>query len=246
MWSGLRGLPSAEQDALTALEFGTAAGMPDAPTAFAAQLASLRHLQGRLDEMLDAYRSYVEAQPHLPSWRSALAAALCATELFDEAREHFDWLRATDFAIPRNFLWSRSMLDLARACSDLGDHEAAAVLYPRIAPVAAQVGVSVILLLCNGSNGLSAGLLASCLGRWEEAERHFEQALIVNERLGARPWLVITRRAYAQMLLDRAGSGDRERAAALIAAALPEAEELSMARELVRLKRLEMRLGAAG
>ena len=105
------------------------------------------------------------------------------------------------------------------------------------------MGVAVILLLSHGSNGFPAGLLASCLGRCEEAERHFEHALVVNERLGARPWIVRTRRAYAAMLLDRNASGDRARAAALIAAGLAEAEQLGMAREIVRLQRLRTTAG---
>ena len=68
----------------------------------------------------------------------------------------------------------------------------------------------------------------------------------MNERLGARPYVVRTRRAWAAMLLDRndpSRSGDRERAAALIAAGLAEAEQLGMAREVVRLQRLRERVG---
>ena len=127
-------------------------------------------------------------------------------------------------------------------CRDLDDRQAAAILYLRIAPVAEQVDVSICVLLSHGSNGYPAGLLASCLGRWEDAERHFEHALAVNERLGARPYLVRTRHAYAQMLLDRNAPRDRERAAELIAAGLAEAEQLGMARERVRFQRLRTRV----
>jgi hypothetical protein len=44
------------------------------------------------------------------------------------------------------------------------------------------------------------------------------------------------------MLLDRDAPGDRERARDLIAAGRAEAEQLGMARELVRFERLEARL----
>jgi hypothetical protein len=72
-----------------------------------------------------------------------------------------------------------------------------------------------------------AALLASCLQRWPEAEQHFEEALEINERPGARPWIVRTRRGYAEMLLHRNAPGDRDRAAELIAAGRAEAEQLA-------------------
>ena len=87
-------------------------------------------------------------------------------------------------------------------------------------------------------------MLAAVLERWDDAERHFDKALAMNERIGARPWLVRTRRSYAQMLLDRddpSRPGDRARAAELIAAGRGEAERLGMARELVRFDRLHER-----
>jgi hypothetical protein len=46
------------------------------------------------------------------------------------------------------------------------------------------------------------------------------------------------------MLVDRDAPGDRERARVLIAAGRAEAEQLGMARELVRLERLSARLPA--
>jgi hypothetical protein len=131
---------------------------------------------------------------------------------------------------------------LAEVCAYLEDAEAAAELYPRLLPVAEQVGSIVIFLNCYGSLHFPAGLLASCLRRWEEAERHFEGAVAMNERLEARPWVVRTRRGWAAMLLDRNDPGDRARAADLIAAGRAEAEQLGMARELVRFERLSARL----
>jgi hypothetical protein len=134
------------------------------------------------------------------------------------------------------------MFLLAEVCAYLEDAEAAAELYPRLLPVAEQVGTTVILINCWGSLHFPAGLLASCLRRWEDAERHFEGALATNERLEARPWVVCTRRGWATMLLDRDAPGDRERAAELIATGRAEAEQLGMAREIVRFERLHVDL----
>ena len=85
-------------------------------------------------------------------------------------------------------------------------------------------------------------MLAACLGRWDDAERHFTDALTMNERFGARPFVVRTRRAWAAMLLDRNAAGDAARARDLIDAGRAEAEQLGMTRELVRFERLRERL----
>jgi hypothetical protein len=68
----------------------------------------------------------------------------------------------------------------------------------------------------------------------------------MNERLGARPWVVRTRRAWAAMLLARGAPGDTARARDLVAAAIPEAETLGMAREIERLRQLADTLAAEG
>jgi hypothetical protein len=64
----------------------------------------------------------------------------------------------------------------------------------------------------------------------------------MNERFGARPSIVRTRRAWASMLLDRNAPGGCDRARELIAAGRAEAEQLGMARELVHFERLHARL----
>jgi hypothetical protein len=74
-------------------------------------------------------------------------------------------------------------------------------------------------------------MLAACLGRWDDAERHFTDALVMNVRLGR------ARRSCA-----RAAPGPRCSATAtppatpraparLIAAGRAEAEQFGMARE---------------
>jgi hypothetical protein len=70
--------------------------------------------------------------------------------------------------------------------------------------------------------------LAATLERWDDAERHYEAALGMNARMDARPWLAHTQEQYASMLLARHQSGDRDKAAALLAAALVTTRELGM------------------
>jgi tetratricopeptide (TPR) repeat protein len=72
------------------------------------------------------------------------------------------------------------------------------------------------------------GVIAAALGRFGEAERHFEAALSSGERLGFRPWAAWTLFQYAQMLRERGAPGDAERTRTLLSAAAELARELSL------------------
>jgi len=239
----LRGVPDAEAETFAAFELGTAGGQADAANAFGAQVYVLRSNQGRLGELLDMICANADAQPHIPGWRAALARAYCETDQTAEVRAQLDALRAGGFDYPPNFTWTGTMTALSEVVSDLQDRPAAAELYERLRPVAKQAE-AMGNIASQGSYGQYCGMLAACLGRWDDAERHFTDALAMNERLGARPSIVRTRRAWVSMLLDRNAPGDRERAAELIAAGRAEAEQLGMARELVRFEHLSARVSA--
>jgi hypothetical protein len=66
------------------------------------------------------------------------------------------------------------------------------------------------------------------LEHWEHAARHFEDALEMNERIGARSWLAHTQRDYAGMLLARDAPRDTEKAQLLVSRALTTYRDLGM------------------
>src|SRR5262249_10967017 len=82
---------------------------------------------------------------------------------------------------------------------------------------------------CLGSAQTYLGMLAATYGDHDAAAGHFEAGLAMNERMGARPLTARTQQAYARMLLARGRSGDRDRAAALVAAARETAQACGMA-----------------
>jgi tetratricopeptide (TPR) repeat protein len=240
----LRGESDAEQQAYAAYQVGMAADDPDATVVFGAHIGIIRWNQGRMDEVVAAMQQFVEAQPHVSGWRAGLAGAYCELDRLDEAREHFDILAGQRFNLEQNWSWhsGAEMALYAAMCEFLRDRDAAAGLYRYLEPFAGEVargGNSVY-----GSFAMYCGGLAAVLERWDEAERHFTAAVAMNERIGARPWIVRTHRAWAAMLLDRNAAGDAERARDLIATGRAEAETLGMARELVRFERLSARLPA--
>src|SRR5262249_50519079 len=136
------------------------------------------------------------------------------------------------------------IVNLSEAVSDLDDRSAAGVLYARLRPISAQVLAPI--LGGSGSFSLWCGMLAACLDQWDDAERHFADALSMNERPGARPYAVRTRRAWASMLLDRGAPADTARTRELISVGLVEAGALGMAREVIRLERLRARMDSPG
>ena len=71
-------------------------------------------------------------------------------------------------------------------------------------------------------------MLATTMERWEDAAQHFEDALAMNARMGARPWLAHTQHQYAVMLLARHQPGDRDKAMSLLHEALTTARALGM------------------
>ena len=83
------------------------------------------------------------------------------------------------------------------------------------------------------------GLLATLLARWDEAEQHFNDALALNAKMGARPWEAHTQHDYACMLLARRHPGDQEKAQALLALALATAQELGMTGLQAQVHRLQ-------
>ena len=234
----MRGAPDAEQRSLAAFQTATGAWQPEAGSVLSAHLAQIRRDQGRVGELTHALRATADGQPHIAAWRASLAFLYCDTDQPELARKEMDVLAATGFTIPLNWTGASPMSTLPSVCVDLHDRQAAALLYPQVKQVAGQVGIIGSNILCYGSFAYPCGVLASCLEYWDEAERYFQQALAMNEKIGARTWIVRTRRAYAAMLLERNHPGDSGRGNEFLASALAEAEQLGMQREIVRLNRL--------
>ncbi|MET8154737.1 AAA family ATPase [Sphaerisporangium sp. NPDC005289] len=91
---------------------------------------------------------------------------------------------------------------------------------------------------CGGASARAAGRMAAVMGRLDDAERALRMAAEVNVRLGARPWLVHSWLALAQVLLRRGAPGDHDEAATLAARAAAEARRLDLPGPLARADRL--------
>ena len=206
---------------------------------FGQQMFVLRRQQGRLKEVEPIVRMFVQQNSAAAAWRPGLAVIYSELGLTDDARKEFEDLARHDFAdLPADVAWLGTMTYMVDVCIFLADRARAETLYRILLPFD---GANVVVgsgIGCYGAMSRYLGALASTLERWDDAERHFEDALAMNARMEARTWLAHTQEQYASMLLARHESGDRDKAALLLEQALATTRELGM-------RALEERVAAA-
>jgi tetratricopeptide (TPR) repeat protein len=148
----------------------------------------------------------------------------------DEARAIFDELTTDDLAVFTDDLNQLMILAyLADVCCYLADQPRADLLYEMLLPLADKCIAIGLGWVCTGSASNPLGKLATLLGRFDDAERHFVDAITMNRKLRAPTWVADAQLGYARMLLARASPGDRERARELLTPALATARECGMA-----------------
>jgi hypothetical protein len=128
--------------------------------------------------------------------------------------------------VPYDLLWGGSLAVYASVCRDLGDVQAAAVLYEKLASSRGLLAFAVIVTL--GAIDHHLGELATTLSRFDHAETHFAAAEVFHERIGAPSWLARGRLEWARMLLARRQAGDVERARRLLGQAVATAQEFGL------------------
>lgn len=196
---------------------------------FALQMFTLRREQGRLKEVVPVVRYFIQQHGAAAAWRPGLALTYAELGLEPDAREQFEVLAQHDFTdLPRDALWMGSMTYLADVCIFLADRRRGVQLYDLLAPFDGRNVVVGNVTACYDALSRYLGALAAMLERWDDAERHFEDALAMNTRMEAPPWIAHTQHQYAGMLLRRNRSRDRERALELLHAAFATAHGLGM------------------
>jgi tetratricopeptide (TPR) repeat protein len=194
---------------------------------FGMQMFMLRREQGRLHEVAPIVQMFVQEHSG-SSFKPGLALMYAELGLIDKARPVFEELAANEFgAIQQDALWAASITFLVEVCAALGDRDRAEVLYRLLSPDAGYAVVA-SAWASLGAASRFLGQLAATMGRWQEAESHFDQALAMNARMGAKPWLAHTQFQYATMLLARSAPGDVERAKILLEEASTIARQLGM------------------
>ncbi|MBI5946983.1 MAG: AAA family ATPase [Chloroflexi bacterium] len=191
----------------------------------------LRWEQGRLAELQEAHRTAFRQPAGGPANTIRAQLAFMNSQLGDEREAGLlvDQLSADRFGvIPDD--WDRpyvlSMLSLA--CFATGNVVHAEALYDLLLPRARCVVTVDSSAVCLGSASRYLGLLATTMGRFEDAEGHFDDSDAMNTRIEAHPLLAHTKVDRAKMHLARHARGDIPRARELLVEAAGAFDGLEM------------------
>jgi DNA-binding SARP family transcriptional activator/tetratricopeptide (TPR) repeat protein len=228
LWAVFRGeFANAEELEEQALRSGYARSS-DADCSYRLAMFIMRRAQGRLAEVENLIREAVDQYPGYRSFRCFIPLLELELGRQHEARRAFDDLADAEFAaLPRDSEWLFCLALLGEVAAHLHDRDRAALLYRLLGPYA-RVNAMAAGEVALGPVARYLGILAATTSRWEEAAGHFEDAVAMNAKMGARPALAYTQHDYARMLLARDQHGDREKALELLGGAVSIYQELGM------------------
>jgi tetratricopeptide (TPR) repeat protein len=207
----------AEALAAEAVQHGEQSG--DAATAqtFAIQMFTLRWDQGRLSELEEQLEASTTAFPELLAFRALLALVHVTSGRSEEARHQLRGLMPQlSLGLPEDIVWFPTVAALAQVSAALREVEASRILYDLLLPYDDRMVTVGFAVAFWGAVSHHLGALATALGAWDEAERHYRVALEAHTRMGAEPWQNRTRFGWAEVLLRRGRDGDERLAASLI------------------------------
>jgi tetratricopeptide (TPR) repeat protein len=190
-------------------------------------------------------RDLTAGYPARPVFRCVLAHLHAQLGRATEAMQALRALAQHDCsALPFDQEWLYGTSLLAETSAHLSDATTAEILYRLLEPWAALNAADHPEAM-RGSVSRYLGLLAATLGRPDAAARHYEDALAMNTRMGARPWLALSQEDYARLLLNRDRPELREHAWQLLNAALTTFDALDMNAHAARTTALVQQLKAA-
>ncbi|GIE73736.1 hypothetical protein Apa02nite_098440 [Actinoplanes palleronii] len=205
---------------------GRRAGLADTVRLTASLTGRLAMLRGEADQHIAPLQDLARRLPG-QFFEATAARVMAEAGRNDEALLELDRLLPAVLAGigPR---WLGAVADLAFVAARSGDPASAQHLYDALTPYQGR------LVVWGGANTIAGpvdeylGRLAGRLGRSEQALAHLNQAVILEERLGALPWLATT-------LAIRDQPGDQERSRSIAArlglAAVAAGDEWRLLRE---------------
>jgi hypothetical protein len=171
---------------------------------------------------------YRSSFPEVSTWRVAALVIFTMTNAIEECRAELDDIAKHDFIdLERNGSWLATMSCIADAIHLLGDRARAAQVYELLLPFADQ-NITAAHVGSRGSVSEWLAILAATMGHPETAEAHFDAALAMNARMGARPHVASTSYHYGRMLATSSDEARRARARRLLQRAEIEASALGM------------------
>jgi hypothetical protein len=220
-------------------------GEPDGRNVAFAQRQELARLRGGAHGVLAALRAAISTaegewdeavQQSVQAWVEVLELLTC---LPDSGRAH-DLAAVVRFrlepSVDRVLGWQQleQRTGLAEVAAEVAAVNASAVAdiaertYQALLPSAASMVVVGGAVVCKDPVAYHLGALAAVLARWDQAIGHFQDAIRVGLRLGARPSVTRSRCELGRALLTRGRPADRAQAEQLLRQAADTAGELGM------------------
>ena len=178
-------------------------------------------------------------------WRPALAVLLAEIGDVEAARRELEALVDADLgAILRGGLGVGGLTYAADACALIEDAALAAPIYEQLLAFEGQNMVIGSAVMCYGAADRMLGALATVMRRWDDAERHLENALALNRRLGSPTWIAHTQYERARLTVRRGRPHELELARERASEALDAARRIGLRGLVARIERLTASLPA--
>jgi class 3 adenylate cyclase/tetratricopeptide (TPR) repeat protein len=194
------------------------------------QMFTIRREQGRLAQIAPVIKKMLDDNPSDAAWKPGFAIVASDLGHVDASRRMLREMAEDDFSFALDAKYSTTLAYLAEVAANSDDRGLSERLYDLLHPYEKMTITAGVMTVCLGAATRQLGMLSTALGEWDRAERHFESALDLNQRMRTLPWVAWTKHDLAAMLLKRGRPADRQRALSAVQDALDVAAEFGMLR----------------
>jgi tetratricopeptide (TPR) repeat protein len=214
---------AAERLSEQALNIGAELWESEALLVYGAQLMCYRWMQGRLNEIVPLIDGALDENPGLDVLRATACWARAYSGADEGVTERLDDEIGTGFQLYEDQHWLTGHILYADSAAKVRHLEAATLLRERLLPWHDQCPATHVTF--GGAVSHYLGMLAQCLGEFDEADGWFAEALALHERLES-PFLVAwTQSSWATLLVERGAPSDLPHARWMVDRALTVAGE---------------------
>ncbi|HEX8509764.1 MAG TPA: AAA family ATPase [Propionibacteriaceae bacterium] len=193
--------PQARELNTNARALAEAMGHHQAAALYFAFLGQLALVRGDGSELPAISREAMHDAPDMPLVHIALALHYAQHGDLDRAEAIVDDYRDLPTTFPYGTRWAPTLGSLGMAAVLLHDPELAEAVYGKLRSSAHYYQADGSgAVFCVGSNARTVGDLAMTAGRTEEAIGHYTDAIAMNRRIGARPFVALSRLGLATAL----------------------------------------------
>jgi tetratricopeptide (TPR) repeat protein len=195
-------LAAGERLSEQAFQIGQGAGQADAALIYGGQLALIRSMQGRGEEIIETLEKSVSAYPGIATWRAGLASVSCLLDREDEAVSILEEAASDRFEHVTPNVSSLTTLALyADAAAYTRNSEAASALHERMDPLCDQFVT--VTTAGYGHVRLYLGLLSDVMGDHPRADEHLAFACEFHEANDIPLWTARTHLGWGEALTHR-------------------------------------------